>query len=163
MQDFGQERRVGFFRVRQHQVGLELVVGVPGPFGALWAARGQLDQGGEFGLQVGDGRVAQQALVGFDIDRLDFFQQVLVLVQAEALVPGRAVFGAVIQARQFAHQVVEGQQLGVALPGLLERCQRALHLGDLHALGGEGQQHAGAPHHGQAQQQDISNTRRAPA
>ncbi|VVP32635.1 hypothetical protein PS838_04426 [Pseudomonas fluorescens] len=150
LQDLGQEGRVGFFRVRQHQVGLELVVGLPGAVRAFGTAGGQLDQGGEFGFQVGDGRVAQQALVGFDIDRLDFFQQVLVLVQAETLVPGGAVFGAVIQARQFTHQVVEGQQLGVARLRLLQGDQRRLHLGDLHALGGEGQQHAGAPHQRQA-------------
>ncbi|VVN49194.1 hypothetical protein PS639_06258 [Pseudomonas fluorescens] len=120
---------------------------------AFRAAWGQFDQGVEFGLQVGRGRVAHQALVGFDIDRLYFFQQVLVLVQAEALVPGCAVFGAVIQARQFAHQVVQGQQLGVALAGLFEGCQRALHLGDVHAVSGEGQQQAGAPHQRQAHHQ----------
>ncbi|MNP01259.1 hypothetical protein D3C76_930640 [compost metagenome] len=87
----------------------------------------------------------------------------IVLVQAEALVPGRAVGGAVIQAPELAHQFVERLQLRVAWGRLLQRGQRGLHVGNLHAVADEGQEQAGAPDHGQAQRQPISYPRRAPA
>ncbi len=44
---FHQQTGVGFCRTRHHQVGLELVVGSTGAFGALGIVRGQLDQGRE--------------------------------------------------------------------------------------------------------------------
>ena len=64
-------------------------------------------------LQAGHGRVAQQALVGLDVSGPEQLQEFCVLVQAEALVPGRAVGGAVIQAAEFADQLVEGEELFV--------------------------------------------------
>ncbi|MNP26881.1 hypothetical protein D3C76_1197600 [compost metagenome] len=111
---FDQKGHVGFFRPRQHQVGLELIVGLGRALEAFGTVGGQLDQGSELLLQAGHGRVAQQALVGLDVGGPEQLQEFCVLVQAEALVPGRAVGGAVIQAAEFAGQFVEGEELFVA-------------------------------------------------
>ncbi|MCY1408442.1 hypothetical protein D9M71_237620 [compost metagenome] len=118
-QGLGEERRVGFFRPRQHQVSLELRVGRRRPPGALGAVRRQLDQRLEVGLEGGRRRVAQQALIGLDVTRPQRGQQRLVLVQAETLIPRGAVGGAVIQTREFAHQFVQRLQLRVARDRLL--------------------------------------------
>ncbi|MNG00190.1 hypothetical protein D3C84_831180 [compost metagenome] len=64
-----QERRVGFFRARQHQVGLELGVGHTGTLATFGAIRRELDQRVELLLQSGRDRIAHQAIVGLDVTR----------------------------------------------------------------------------------------------
>ncbi|MNI42192.1 hypothetical protein D3C73_964720 [compost metagenome] len=161
--DLGQEGRVDFFRACQHQVGLELRVGHTGTLAALGAVRRQFDQRVEARLQMGHRRIAQQALIGLDVTRPQRGQQRIVLTQPKALIPRRAVLGAVIQARQFADQFVEREELLISALRLFEGGQYGLHLRDLHAVADERQQQTGAPDHGQAQCQPISDARRAPA
>ena len=163
IEGFSEEFGVGFFRMRQHQVGLELAVGDPGLAGALGTVRRKLDQRHELALQVSRSRIAHQAVVGVDIARPQGVEQGLVLVQAETLVPGRTVFGAVVQPTEFAGQLVQGLELFVALSGVLQRSQRGLHVADQGPVAGVGQQQAGGPHQRQAHGQGVTDTRGAPA
>jgi hypothetical protein len=61
-QGFDQQISVGFVRTGQHQVGLELVVGLPGAFSALGMVRLQLDQRVELLTKIGGGWIANQTL-----------------------------------------------------------------------------------------------------
>ncbi|MNV59425.1 hypothetical protein D3C71_1518470 [compost metagenome] len=144
-QHSAQEDRIGFLRARHHQVRLQLLVGFLGTLSPLLAARWQADQRVELALQIGRRRVTDQTVVGLDIARPQGIEQVLVLVQAETLIPGRAVCGAVIQTCQFAHQIIEGTQLFVAIARLLQCRQRGLHVGDLHPVADKRQQQSRPP------------------
>ncbi|MND87738.1 hypothetical protein D3C80_797460 [compost metagenome] len=162
LQGCAQEGRVGLFRLRHHQVGLQLFVGAGGPFGPFGAVRRQLDQDAELRLQVGRHRVAQQAVIGLGVAWPEEVEQGLVLIEAEALVPGRPLGSAVIQAPQFAHQIIECQQLCIARLRLLQGNQHSFNVGDLRAVADERQQQAGAPQQRHTQGQRVADAAGGP-
>ncbi|KPX23790.1 hypothetical protein ALO72_200031 [Pseudomonas syringae pv. delphinii] len=162
-QGVGQEGRISFLRARHHQVRLQLLIGLLSPLGRLFTAWGQADQSVELALQIGRRRVTYPAVVDFNIAWPQRIEQGLILAEAETLIPGHKMFGAVIQTRQFAHQIIESTQLRIAIARLLQRRQRGLHLGNLRTVADERQQQPRAPHHRQAKRQHITHSRNAPA
>ena len=93
-------RSIHSLRAGQHQVQFQLVVSGLRHLLTQRAVRRQLYEGGELLFQMTRRRIAQQRLRPLSVARKQRRQQVIVLTEASAGIPRRAVLRAVFQLRK---------------------------------------------------------------
>ena len=137
---------IGFIRTSHHQPGFQLVITRFRQLGSLVAVGGGVDQRAEHLPQRDIGRVTDQAVVCRAVPGQHRVEQLMVMIQTKALIPGRALLSIMQQATGVVSQVMECRELVIRYGRMLHQGMSLLGNRDyLHAVYRKRQQYSRPP------------------